>query len=131
MPTLHKSELGKLRIYLTPTDKLPAPGLLGRLLGKPLARELIHRAKAAGILHATIHHSQYGYTNRGALQDDHPEQGNPRLNIYVELIDHKDALEAFCQQQYALLQHKTMVYKAAEHWTFRDTPTPSLITDYS
>lgn len=118
MPILHKTELGKLRIYLTPAEKLPQPGLLGRWLGKPLGRELIHLAKAAGILHATLHHTHYGYVNRGALQDDHPEHGNPRLNSYVELIDRKNVLETFCLAHHDLLRGKTLVYKAAERWSF-------------
>ncbi|RYF58439.1 MAG: hypothetical protein EOO39_34255 [Cytophagaceae bacterium] len=124
MPTLHKTELGKLRIYLTPAEKMARPGFLGRLLGKPLGRELVHLAKAAGILNATIHHAHYGYTNQGQLQEDHPEHGNPRLNIYVEMIDRKDVLEGFCQTYYELLRNKTMVYKAVERWSF----TTSLVT---
>lgn len=129
MPTLHKTELGKLRIYLTPAEKLPKPGLLGRLLGKPLGRELVHLARAVGILNATIHHAHYGYTNQGPLQEDHPEHGNPRLNIYVELIDRNDALESFCQAHYELLGDKTMVYKAVERWSFRAIPVTASISN--
>ncbi|MFX9181059.1 DUF190 domain-containing protein, partial [Acinetobacter baumannii] len=84
------------RIYLKPREK--AVGVGRRFLGaRLLYRELVMQAKAAGIMNATAHHTHFGYSNRGKLEDEGYEVPNPDLTMCVELIAPRPDLEEFCR----------------------------------
>lgn len=112
-------EIGKIRIYLTPRDRIPAKGFWEKLNAKPIYREIIKAAKAEGLNNAAAFMTHYGFTNGGRVQAEGLETANPHLTLCVELIDHKDKLEEFCRRHGALLRGKTIVYKHVEHWDVR------------
>jgi H+/Cl- antiporter ClcA/PII-like signaling protein len=113
--TLAHKDIGMIRIYLKPREK--AVGVGRRFLGaRLLYRELVMQAKAAGIMNATAHHTHFGYSNRGKLEDEGYEVPNPDLTMCVELIAPRPDLEEFCRTHGELLKHKVIVYKHVEHW---------------
>lgn len=112
-------EIGKIRIYLTPRDRMPAAGFWDKLNAKPIYREIIKAAKKDGIRNAAAFTTHFGFTNGGKVQAEGSEMPNPNLTLCVELIDRKDALEAFCRRHGELLRGKTIVYKHVEHWEIR------------
>ncbi|MBN2234434.1 MAG: DUF190 domain-containing protein [Opitutales bacterium] len=106
------SELGKIRIYLTPRDRLPAKGVWDKINAKPIYREIIRAAKADGLNNAAAFMTHYGFSNGGRVQSEGVETSNPDLTMCVELIDHKDKLEAFCRLHGDLLKGKTIGLQA-------------------
>ncbi|RYH64521.1 MAG: hypothetical protein EON54_06365 [Alcaligenaceae bacterium] len=113
--TLALKEIGMVRIYMKPREK--AVGTGNRLFGgKPLYRELVMQAKAAGIMNATAHHTHFGYSNSGKLEDEGFELSNPDLTMCVELIAPREELEDFCRTHGDLLKRKVIIYKHIEHW---------------
>jgi len=106
-------EIGMIRIYLQPREKTPGSGWFN---AKPLYRELVLQAKAAGIMNAVAHNTHFGYSSHGKVQDEGLEIPNPELTMWVELIGARDQLEAFCRTHGTLLQRKVMVYKHLERW---------------
>lgn len=112
-------EIGKVRIYLTPRDRLPAAGFWDKLNAKPVYREIIKAAKQEGIVNAAAFSTHYGFTRGGKVETQGAEMPNPNLTLCVELIDEKEKLEAFCRKHGALLGGKTIVYKHVEHWDVR------------
>lgn len=113
-------ELGKVRIYLAPRDRLPARGLFDRLCARPVYRELIKAAKKDGLKNAAAFTTHYGFTNGGKDQSQGAEIANPNLTICVELIDTKERLETFCRRHGDLVKGRTIVYKPVEHWEITD-----------
>ena len=111
---LSSREVGMIRIYMKPREKAAGKG--GWFAGRPLYRELVMQAKAAGIMNAVAHHTHFGYSNRGKLQDEGFEISNPDLTMCVELIAERQQLEAFCKAHGPLLKNKMIVYKHIEHW---------------
>ncbi|MGO6986389.1 DUF190 domain-containing protein [Rhizobium leguminosarum] len=112
---LSSREIGMVRIYMKPREK--AVGTGGWFSGgKPLYRELVMQAKAAGIMNAVAHHTHFGYSNSGKLQDEGFEIPNPDLTMCVELIADREQLEAFCSMHGAVLKNKVIIYKHIEHW---------------
>ncbi|WP_445682095.1 DUF190 domain-containing protein [Radicibacter daui] len=114
--TVAAKEVGMVRIYLKPGEKRRGGGRLGGWLARPLYRELVLAAKAAGIVNAVAHHTHYGFSNHGGLEQTNSEVGNPDLTLCVELIGSREQLEAFCRQQGESLRDKVVVYKQLEHW---------------
>jgi H+/Cl- antiporter ClcA/PII-like signaling protein len=113
--TLAHKEIGMIRIYLKPREK--AVGVGSRFFGgRPLYRELVMQAKAAGIMNATAHHTHFGYSNRGKLEEEGYETPNPDLTMCVELIAPRADLEEFCRTHGEMLKRKVIVYKHVEHW---------------
>jgi H+/Cl- antiporter ClcA/PII-like signaling protein len=114
-------EMGQLRIYMPPGTKGRPGTRWRRMLGsKPLYQDLIAAAKADGILHATAHNSFHGYSGDQAIQADRSDAPNPRLTLYIELIDQRAKLESFCRAHGDLLKGRVMVYKHVEHWDIHD-----------
>jgi H+/Cl- antiporter ClcA/PII-like signaling protein len=111
---LHSSEIGMIRIYMKPREKTPGTG--GWFGSKLLYRELVLQAKSSGIMNAVAHHTHFGYSNSGKLQDEGFEIPNPDLTMCVEMIAARDQLEEFCRTHGALLKHKVIVYKHLEQW---------------
>jgi hypothetical protein len=60
--TVQHREVGMLRIYLKPSDKVGPRRFRG---AKPFYRELIRTAKADGIINAVAQNMHYGFSNRG------------------------------------------------------------------
>ncbi|WP_022721776.1 DUF190 domain-containing protein [Rhodopseudomonas sp. B29] len=114
--TLAQKEIGMIRIYMKPRDKAAASGKKFFGGARPLYREIVIQAKTAGILNATAHHTHFGYSNNGKLQDDGAEIVNPDLTMCVELIAQREELEQFCRTHGDLLKTKVIVYKHLEHW---------------
>jgi PII-like signaling protein len=112
---LSSREIGMIRIYLKPREKAVGKGgWFGG--GKPLYRELVMQAKAAGIMNAVAHHTHFGYSNSGKLQDEGFEIPNPDLTMCVELIADRGQLEEFCRTHGSILTNKVIIYKHIEHW---------------
>ncbi len=123
-PMTHKhkitvAEMGKLRIYLTPTDKIKAKGFWNQLNPKRVYQEIIRAAKQDGLMNAVAYVGHQGFFNNGPVAVRDPETGSGRLPLCVELVDHKDKLEEFCRKHGDLLKGKTIVYKHIEHWTIQ------------
>ncbi|SIQ00336.1 H+/Cl-antiporter ClcA [Rhizobium sp. RU35A] len=116
---LSAREVGMVRIYMKPEENtLSKASWLGG--AKPLCRELVMQAKASGIMNATAHHTHFGYSNGGKLQDGGGEITTPDLTMCVELIGERERLEQFCQTHGMLLKDKVIIYKHIEHWHVRD-----------
>jgi H+/Cl- antiporter ClcA/PII-like signaling protein len=109
-------EVGMVRIYLKPGEKRRGTGKFASLFPKPLYRELVLAAKAAGIVNAVAHHTHYGFSNHGGIEHGNAEIGNPDLTLCVELIGSREQLESFCRHQGENLRNKVVVYKHIEHW---------------
>ena len=112
-------EIGQLRIYLPRGETRHGMGFWS-LFVRPLYCELIDLAKADGILNATSHVTHYGFSNNGRVHSEGAEAPNPHLSVFVELIDHRDRLEAFCRQHADRLKDRVIVYKRMEHWELHD-----------
>ncbi|SOC83016.1 H+/Cl- antiporter ClcA [Ensifer adhaerens] len=111
---LSSREIGMVRIYMKPREKTPGKG--SWFSAKPLYRELVMQAKAHGIMNAIAHHTHFGYSNHGKVQDEGFEMPNPELTMCVELIAERDKLEDFCRTHSGLLKQKVIIYKHIEHW---------------
>ena len=129
MPHAHHvsaKEIGMLRIYLKPKERFrdeAAGRIRAALSGRPLYQELVQRAKQAGLMNATAHHTHYGFSNHGEVAAREVESMNTDLTMCVELIGPKAKLEAFCRQHGGLLAEKVIVYKHLEHWHVGKTPS--------
>lgn len=110
-------EMGKIRIYLTPRDQTPPNGFWSKINSRPLYRAIINAAKKDGLQNAAAYMTHYGFTQGGKLHAQGAETSNPNLTVCIELIDHKDVLEAFCRRHAILLSGRTIVYKHVEHWS--------------
>lgn len=116
---LSSREVGMVRIYMKPRETALGKGSwFGG--GKPLYRELVMQAKAAGIMNAVAHQTHFGYSNSGRLQDEGFEIPNPDLTMCVELIADREQLERFCRTHGTLLRNKVIIYKHIEHWDVLD-----------
>lgn len=111
---LSSREIGMVRIYMKPREKMPGKG--SWFSARPLYRELVMQAKVHGIMNAIAHHTHFGYSNHGKVQDDGFEIPNPELTMCVELISERPTLEDFCKTHSDLLKHKVIIYKHIEHW---------------
>ncbi len=122
MSTTHhvrQTEIGMIRIYLKPRDRHRAAGagrIKAALSGRPLYQELVLRAKRAGLVNAIAHHTHYGFSNQGRVEQREVESLNAGLTMCVELVAPRGQLEAFCREHGDLLTDKVIVYKHLEHW---------------
>ena len=114
---LSASDVGMVRIYLKARDRTPSKGVRSLWSSRPLYRELILEAKKSGLTNAVAHHTQYGFSNHGRVEDFSAEIGNPELTTCVEIIGHRPDLEAFVRRHGALLSGKVIIFKHLERWT--------------
>jgi PII-like signaling protein len=110
------TEIGMIRVYVKPADKIRRSGARGLWSAKPLYRHLVAEAKIDGIMNAVAHHTHYGFSNHGPVRENGSEVADPHLTMCVELIGQRDQLERFCQRHGELLADKVIVYKHLEHW---------------
>lgn len=122
MPHTHhvtQAEIGMVRIYLKPKERYRKDGV-GRLKaafsGRALYQELVLQAKRAGLVNAVAHHTHYGFSNHGQVQQHETESINAELTMCVELVAPRVQLEKFCREHGAMLKDKIIVYKHLEHW---------------
>ncbi len=116
---LTADEIGMLRIYMAPKDRYKKPGqgrIKAAFSSRELYRELVNQAKQAGLVNAIAHHTHYGFSNSGAVQNHEVDSMNTELTVCVEIIGHKTELETFCRQHGSLLHNKVIVYKHLERW---------------
>ncbi|MBV6493810.1 MAG: hypothetical protein LDLANPLL_01833 [Turneriella sp.] len=113
------TKMGKLRIYITPADKLPpkGKGLLKKMFPKSAFIHIVQEAKKDGILNASVYHTSHGYSNKNKIESMNYESGNPKLTLCVELVDARKHLEAFCLKHEDLLRDKVVIYKEVEQWS--------------
>ena len=92
-----------LRLYFQ--HGAPVSGRQGwrRLLGRPLAHELLKAAKAQGIEQAIAFNVTAGYLAGDALHNSHHEHMPLQHPQCVELVDHPDQIAAFLARNEALL----------------------------
>jgi PII-like signaling protein len=122
MPSQHKiavTDMGKLRIYLAPTEKIQAAGFWSRVNPKLVYQEIIEGAKKSGLINAVAYRAHHGFSNSGRIESSDPEVGNRHLTMCIEIVDLKEKLENFCHDHAGLLKDKVIVYKQVEHWTIR------------
>ncbi|MDF0491372.1 DUF190 domain-containing protein [Sphingomonas sp. H39-1-10] len=109
------AEIGMIRIYMKPSDKVARAGARSLWSAKPLYRVLVATAKDDGIMNAVAHHTHYGYSNHGPVRQNGAEIADPHLTMCVELIGERDKLELFCRRHGDLLSDKVIVYKGSLH----------------
>lgn len=132
---LTQSDVGMVRIYLKPREKMPNKGARNLWSSRPLYRELVLEAKNAGLMNAVAHHTHYGYSNHGRIEDFGSEIRNPELTMCVEIIGHRGDLENFIRRHGALLQDKVIIFKHLERWSISNlhlvekTITPDIESD--
>ncbi len=113
--TTHK--LGLLRIYLKTQERNRTDTWVKRLVARPLYQEIIDQAHQAGLKGATAKTMHYGYANHGEPKSgSHPELGHTAQNVYVELIDTRDKLEAFIGQIAEKVKDRVIVFNEVEFW---------------
>ncbi len=115
--TVQHREIGMLRVYMKPSDRIGQRSLRTLWGAKPLYRELIQTAKADGIINAVAQHTHYGFSNHGPIREHGSETADPHLTICVELVGERDQLDLFCRRNGDLLGDKVIVYKQLEHWS--------------
>ncbi|MFD2031472.1 hypothetical protein ACFSKM_16395 [Ancylobacter dichloromethanicus] len=79
-------------------------------------------------MNAVAHHTHYGYSNHGRVQDHSSEIANPELTMCVEIIGHRPDLESFVRRHGALLHDKVIIFKHLEHWSI-DQEGDSLVEE--
>ena len=112
---LSTKEIGQLRIYIPQGETRRGLGFWS-LFGRALYYDLVHLAKADGIINAAAHPTHFGYTRGGSIQTAGAETANPHLSMCVELIDDREKLEAFCRKHVDVLRDRILVYKQLELW---------------
>jgi PII-like signaling protein len=114
--TVSIHEIGMIRIYLKPGERAVESPIKRFLHSKPLYRQLVEQAKAAGLMNAVAHQTHYGFSDHGRVQAEGFELANPELTMCVELIGDRAQLEDFCATHGRVLADKVIVYKHLEHW---------------
>ena len=117
---LSTKQIGQLRIYIPQGETRRGRGLLSLFGGRALYYDIIHLAKADGIINAAAHSTHFGYTRGGRIQTAGAEIPNPHLSMCVELIDDREKLEAFCCKHVDVLRDRILVYKQLELWELSD-----------
>jgi PII-like signaling protein len=115
--TVQHREIGMLRIFMKPSDRIGERSIRTLWGSKPLYRELIRTAKADGIINAVAQHMHYGFSNHGPIRENGSESADPYMTICVELVGDREQLDLFCRRQGNLLGDKVIVYKQLEHWS--------------
>lgn len=110
--------LGKLKIYITPADKVTHGNRTAwqKLFPKSAYIHIVQDAKAEGIMNATVYNTHFGFSNNGKIQAYNIEADNPKLTMCVELVDQREKLENFFLRHKEYLKGKVVLYKEVEFW---------------
>lgn len=110
--------LGKLKIYITPADKMRHGNRTAwqKLFPKSAYIHIVQDAKKEGILNATVYHTHFGFSNGARIQSYSMEGDNSKLTMCVELVDKREKLESFFLKHKDYLKGKTVIYKDVEFW---------------
>ena len=108
--------VGLARIYLSPRDRTVAQGWWGKIFAPALSTSIVLAAKRAGIPHALVLSTRYGFTAGGPVRDDHPEYGAIALTCCVELMGDPADIQRFCADHLDLLAGRAVVFRHAESW---------------
>ena len=104
-----------LRLYFQ--HGAPVSGRQGwrRLLGRPLAHELLEAAKAQDIEQAIAFNVTAGYLAGDALHHGHHEHMPLKHPQCVELIDHPDKIAAFLEHNQPLLAQVRVLLRDSDN----------------
>jgi PII-like signaling protein len=110
--------LGKLKIYIKPSERVKhaTPTAWQKLFPKTAYIHIVEDARKEGILNASVYATQLGYTNKGKIAAFSAEGDHSKLTMCVELVDHRDKLEAFFLRHKEHLRGKVVIYKEVEYW---------------
>lgn len=110
--------LGKLKIYITPSDKVKHPerSTWQKLFPKTAYIHIIQDAKEEGIMNASVYNTQFGFSNKGKIQAISVEGDNSKLTMCIELIDSREKLEHFFLKHKDHLKGKVVIFKEVEFW---------------
>lgn len=125
--TLLTEPAGILRIFMTSASRAQnrQQKPFGRLFQRrPLYRDIVHAARAAGFTCSNAHFSHYGFWRSGEIQQTLGEIPNTLLSVYVDILGDHEELKAFCLSHEALLKDTSLYFKSAESWRFGMQPTP-------
>lgn len=116
-PAIKNHLLGNLRIYVESSHKVRhgSRNLFRKLFPQAAYMHIVKEARKAGIMNATVHTTQVGFTPTGKIEVQRIEEGNS-LAMVVELIDKREILEAFFLKHTELLREKVIIYKDVEFW---------------
>ena len=114
--------LGKLRIYISPADKIKhgKRSILQKLFPQSAYIHIVQDAKEAGIMNASVYNTHFGFSNHEKVQSYNMESDNSKLTMCVELIDKKEKLESFFIKHKDYLKGKTVIFKEVETWSYAD-----------
>lgn len=115
-------KLGKLRIYITPADKIKhgKRSILQKLFPKSAYIHIVQDAKAEGIMNASVYNTHFGFSNNEKVQFYSLEGDNSKLTMCVELVDKREKLESFFLKHLEYLKDKTVIFKEVEIWSVAD-----------
>lgn len=110
--------LGKLKIYITPADKIKHPERTTwqKIFPKSAYIHIVEDAKKEGILNASVYNTHFGFSNKGKIRAMSIEGDNSKLTMCVELVDTREKLEAFFLKNKEHLKDKVVIYKEVEFW---------------
>lgn len=114
---------GILRIFMTSGSRAhngSGKTFSGLFQRRPLYRDIIHAARAAGFTCSNAHFAHYGFWKGGAIQQTLGEIPNTLLSVYVDILGSQDQLKAFCLSHETLLKKTALYFKPAEAWHFGD-----------
>ncbi|KXV79053.1 hypothetical protein GOB86_15045 [Acetobacter lambici] len=126
-PTLLTEPAGILRIFMTSASRAqsrqqkPFTRLFQR---RPLYRDIVHAARAAGFTCSNAPFAHYGFWRSGEIQQTLGEIPNTLLSVYVDILGDHEQLQAFCLSHEALLRDTSLYFKPAESWHFATQSTP-------
>lgn len=126
-PTIQTEPAGILRIFMTSASRVHNRELkpLARLFQRrPLYRDIVHAARAAGFTCSNAHFSHYGFWRGGEIQQTLGEIPNTLLSVYVDILGNHEDLRAFCLSHESLLKDTSLYFKPAESWHFGTQATP-------
>ncbi len=109
--TVHHREVGMLRIYLKPSDKIGPRRSGGQ------SRSIASDSHREGGRHHQRRRAKYPLRLQQSRNDPGERLGiaDPHLTICVELVGDRDQLDLFCRRHGDLIGNKVIVYKRLEH----------------
>ena len=117
---IKEQKIGKLRVFLKSGETVESEKLIHKFFPKNKYRKILEEAKKAGIMNAHIYQTHGAYESGGNVAHYSMEGDNKGLTVCLELVDHKEKLEAFFITHKAMLKNKTAIFTEVEFWAFAD-----------